>query len=77
MGDQSGIDAGLWTEVGQNSGDGVWVTGMEVVCCSSSCHDGQTQLNQAASKGGLLLHQLEDMEREIMNLHLQMFVMLR
>ena len=50
----------LWAELGQEGWDGGWVVHMDVVDGSCSSHDGQAQLKQAASDGGLLLLQLEE-----------------
>lgn len=49
----------LWKEVGQQGGDGGRVAHMDVVDGSSSSHEGQAQLNQATSDGGLFCLQLE------------------
>lgn len=46
-------------DFGQEVGDGVWVAHMDVVDASCSSHDGQAQLKQAASDGGLFLLHLE------------------
>lgn len=50
----------LWTDLGQEGGDGGRVARVHVVYGSSSSHHGQAQLEQAAGVGGLRLIQLEE-----------------
>lgn len=52
-------------QVGQQGGDDIRVAHMDVVDSSSSNHDGQTQLDQAANNRGLLAPRLEEMERYV------------
>lgn len=51
----------MWTDLGQEGGEGVWAPHMDVVNGRSSNHDSQAELNQAASEGRLFFLQLEDM----------------
>lgn len=49
-------------ELGQQDWGDSRVAHMDIVGSSTSGHECQAQLNQAASSGGLLVHKLEEME---------------
>lgn len=46
--------------MGQEGGDGGWVADMDIIDSSSSSHDSQAQLHQAAGVGSLRLIQLTE-----------------
>lgn len=56
--DRACIDC-LWTDLGQEGGDGVWVAHMDVVDWSYSSQGGQADLKEAADDGSLFLFHLE------------------